>query len=50
MIWPEELVFCALLNTLHMDYASVGEQGSMSRKRFFMYVFIGGAIYYLLPG
>ena len=50
MIWPENLVYCALLNTLHtMDYG-VGERGSMSRKRFFMYVLIGGGIYYLLPG
>jgi len=51
MIWPEGLVYCALLNTLHtVDYAGAGERGGISRKRFFMYVLIGGAIYYLLPG
>jgi hypothetical protein len=51
MIWPETLASCALLNTLHTtDYPGIGERGGMSRKRFFMYVLISGAIYYLLPG
>ena len=51
MIWPETLAYCALLNTLHTTgYPGVGERGGMSRKRFFMYVLISGATYYLLPG
>ena len=50
MIWPENLVYCALLNTLHTTDYGVGERGSMSRMHFFMYVLIGGGIYYLLPG
>lgn len=51
MIWPANLVYCALYNTLHSThYAGIGERGGMSRERFFMYTFVGATVYYLLPG
>ncbi|KAJ7915874.1 small oligopeptide transporter [Mycena leptocephala] len=42
MIWPANLVNCALFNTLHaQEYAGVGGQGGVSRGRFFLYAFLG---------
>ncbi|KAJ7626771.1 small oligopeptide transporter [Mycena rosella] len=36
MIWPTNLVNCALFNTLHSQhYAGIGAHGGMSRERFF---------------
>jgi hypothetical protein len=36
MIWPANLVLCALFNTLHsQNYAGVGARGGLSRERFF---------------
>ncbi len=38
MIWPANLVNCALFNTLHsQQYAGMGTRGGLSRERFFMY-------------
>ncbi|KAF8518110.1 small oligopeptide transporter [Hysterangium stoloniferum] len=49
MIWPANLVFCALFNTLHsQDYAGMGTRGGISRERFFTYVFIGGMLWCFL--
>uniref|UniRef100_A0A8H8CGT5 OPT oligopeptide transporter n=1 Tax=Psilocybe cubensis TaxID=181762 RepID=A0A8H8CGT5_PSICU len=51
MIWPTNLVTCALFNTLHAQtYAGVGNRGGISRERFFFYAFAASAIWYLLPG
>ena len=51
MIWPANLVYCALFNTLHnQHYAGVGDRGGIPRGRFFLYVLIGGGIWYILPG
>lgn len=51
MIWPNSLVNCALFNTLHaQQYAGMGTRGGISRERFFLYVFIGGGCWYVLPG
>ncbi|PPQ77833.1 hypothetical protein CVT25_015327 [Psilocybe cyanescens] len=51
MIWPTNLVTCALFNTLHAQtYAGVGNRGGLSRERFFFYAFAASAIWYLLPG
>jgi OPT family small oligopeptide transporter len=51
MIWPANLVTCALFNTLHaQNYAGVGSRGGISRERFFFYCFAGSAIWYLFPG
>lgn len=51
MIWPANLVFCALFNTLHSNsYAGIGDRGGISRERFFFYVFIAGFVWYIVPG
>ncbi|KAL4247172.1 oligopeptide OPT transporter family protein [Abortiporus biennis] len=51
MIWPANLVTCALFNTLHSQYyAGVGNRGGISRERFFAIVFVGAACWYILPG
>ncbi len=51
MIWPVNLVYCTLFNTLHSQhYAGVGDRGGISRERFFLYVLVGGGIWYILPG
>ncbi len=40
MIWPANLVNCALFNTLHsQQYAGIGTRGGLSRERFFVYWF-----------
>lgn len=42
MIWPANLVNCALFNTLHsQQYAGIGTRGGLSRERFFVYWFLG---------
>ncbi|KAF8147395.1 OPT oligopeptide transporter protein-domain-containing protein [Crassisporium funariophilum] len=51
MIWPYNLVTCALFNTLHaQEYAGMGNRGGLSRERFFFYAFAGSAIWYTVPG
>ncbi|KAF8195689.1 OPT oligopeptide transporter [Mycena galopus ATCC 62051] len=51
MIWPANLVTCALFNTLHStEYAGVGNRGGYSRERFFYIALACGICWYLLPG
>ncbi|TDL15748.1 OPT oligopeptide transporter [Rickenella mellea] len=51
MIWPANLVNCALFNTLHHQvYAGIGSRGGMSRERFFSYACFGSAVWYFFPG
>lgn len=51
MIWPANLVTCALFNTLHSQtYAGMGTRGGISRERFFLYAWMCGLIWYLVPG
>ncbi|KAJ6532845.1 oligopeptide transporter [Mycena vulgaris] len=51
MIWPYNLVTCALFNTLHaQQYAGVGSRGGFSREKFFYCAFAGSALWYLVPG
>lgn len=51
MIWPANLVTCALFNTLHSNhYAGMGERGGISRERFFTYAWLAGVIWYFFPG
>ncbi|KAF9530830.1 OPT oligopeptide transporter [Crepidotus variabilis] len=51
MIWPLNLVTCALFNTLHVqNYAGVGNRGGISRERFFYYAFAASALWYFFPG
>ncbi|TFK87105.1 OPT oligopeptide transporter [Polyporus arcularius HHB13444] len=51
MIWPTNLVTCALFNTLHSQrYAGIGGHGGMSRERFFFYAFLGSFLWFFFPG
>ena len=51
MIWPTNLVTCALFNTLHsQQYAGIGTRGGISRERFFTYALIGAFCWYWVPG
>ncbi|KAJ7193068.1 oligopeptide transporter [Mycena pura] len=51
MIWPYNLVTCALFNTLHaQQYAGVGSRGGYSREKFFYLAFACSATWYLVPG
>jgi hypothetical protein len=47
MIWPQNLVICTLLNTLHAE----DDEGTsnMSRYRFFMYVSVAAFFWMFLP-
>jgi OPT family oligopeptide transporter len=47
MVWPQNLVTCTLLNTLH---AEEDENAGISRFRYFMYVFTGAFFFFFLPG
>ena len=47
MVWPQNLVTCTLLNTLH---AEEDENAGLSRFRYFMYVFTGAFFFFFLPG
>lgn len=58
MVWPQNLVACTLLNTLHaededdgvgMSLSRSGGKG-MTRYRFFMIVMIGSLLFFFLPG
>ena len=51
MIWPSNLVTCALFNTLHsQQYAGIGTHGGISREWFFLYAFAGYFLWYFFPG
>jgi hypothetical protein len=60
MVWPQNLVACALLNTLHADelddgismFGGKAERGrsGMSRYRFFMVTTVASFVWYFLPG
>ncbi|KAG6373666.1 OPT oligopeptide transporter [Boletus reticuloceps] len=51
MIWPANLVTCALFNTLHsQSYVGMGTRGGISRERFFLYAWIAGMCWYFVPG
>ena len=51
MIWPTNLVTCALFNTLHSQkYAGMGNRGGISREWFFTYAFVGSLCWYFFPG
>ena len=64
MVWPQNLVACTLLNTLHAedeDDAITGEEGPfgflsrltrrpLTRYRYFIIVFVAGFLFFFLPG
>ena len=49
MIWPQNLVSCTLLNTLHAEDDTDHRTG-MSRYRFFLYALAGTFFWTFLPG
>ncbi|KAL4079124.1 OPT oligopeptide transporter protein-domain-containing protein [Scleroderma citrinum] len=48
MVWPQNLVTCTLLNTLHAEDEE--ELGGISRYRYFLYVLGGAFLFFFLPG
>jgi OPT family oligopeptide transporter len=48
MVWPQNLVACTLLNTLHAEDDE--GTGGVSRYKFFLWVFGGAFAFYFLPG
>lgn len=51
MIWPSNLVLCALFNTLHsQEYVGMGRRDGWSREKFFMVALAAGTVYYFFPG
>ncbi|KAH9911356.1 OPT oligopeptide transporter [Epithele typhae] len=51
MIWPANLVTCALFNTLHsQQYAGIGSRGGITREWFFLYSFAASFLWYFFPG
>ncbi|KAF8606444.1 OPT superfamily oligopeptide transporter [Ceratobasidium sp. AG-I] len=48
MIWPQNLVVCTLLNTLHAEDDENGQ--GMTRYRFFLWVTLAAFAYQFLPG
>lgn len=50
MIWPSNLVQCALFRTLHREKEPIVEGWTISRYRFFLYVMAGSFVWYWFPG
>ncbi|KAF8577241.1 OPT superfamily oligopeptide transporter [Ramaria rubella] len=48
MVWPQNLVACTLLNTLHAEEDS--QSGGISRYKFFMIATAAAFFYYFIPG
>ncbi|BGP58598.1 hypothetical protein JCM8202v2_006267 [Rhodotorula sphaerocarpa] len=48
MLWPQNLVFSTVLNTLHAELDD--EEEGIPRLRFFVYVIIGAFCWFWLPG
>jgi hypothetical protein len=50
-VWPANLVYCVLFNTLHAQhYAGIGSRGGVSRESFFTIAFVASALWYFIPG
>ena len=49
MIWPQNLVVCTLLNTLHAEEDSMKKEKRMSRYRYFMIVAVGAFCWNFVP-
>ncbi|KAF9012689.1 oligopeptide transporter [Cyathus striatus] len=52
MVWPQNLVACTLLNTLHAEDEDdgIGFAEGMTRYKFFMIVMIASFVFFFLPG
>ncbi len=48
MVWPQNLVVCTVLNTLHAEEDE--GRGGISRYKYFMYLVIGSFLFFFLPG
>ncbi|GAA5988412.1 hypothetical protein JCM10908_003554 [Rhodotorula pacifica] len=48
MLWPQNLVYCTLLNTFHAEIED--EETGPTRLRFFAYIFAGAFCWFWLPG
>lgn len=48
MVWPQNLVACTLLNTLHAEEDATS--GGITRYRFFMWGVAGAFVFFFLPG
>ena len=48
MVWPQNLVTCTVLNTLHAEEDE--DRGGITRYKYFMYVVIGSFFFWFLPG
>ncbi|KAJ3526040.1 hypothetical protein NM688_g8312 [Phlebia brevispora] len=48
MLWPQNLVTCTVLNTLHAEEDE--DRGGITRYRYFMYVVGGSFLFWFLPG
>ncbi|KAJ8592476.1 OPT superfamily oligopeptide transporter [Rhizopogon salebrosus TDB-379] len=48
MVWPQNLVTCTLLNTLHAE--DDDEPGSMTRYKYFLLVLGGAFFFFFIPG
>ncbi|KAF9906001.1 hypothetical protein BX616_000852 [Lobosporangium transversale] len=50
MIWPSTLVTASLFRSLHASSNLPGEDGRMTRMRYFLLVTLGSFLYYWFPG
>ncbi|KAF2745199.1 OPT-domain-containing protein [Sporormia fimetaria CBS 119925] len=50
MIWPATLVSTAMFSALHKDQNKPADGWTISRSKFFSYVFAGSFAFYFLPG
>ncbi|KIY43237.1 OPT oligopeptide transporter [Fistulina hepatica ATCC 64428] len=50
MIWPSQLVNCALFNTLHAQtYSGIGQRAGISREKFFFIAFVCVVVWEFFP-
>ncbi|KKY27286.1 putative sexual differentiation process protein isp4 [Diplodia seriata] len=50
MIWPGTLISTSMFSTLHKQDNAPANGWHISRMRFFLYIFLGSAAFYFLPG
>jgi hypothetical protein len=50
MVWPSTLVAKAMFSSLHKNENKPAGNWTISTFRFFLYVFLGSAAFYFLPG
>jgi hypothetical protein len=50
MVWPSTLVATAMFSNLHKDENKPADGWTISRFKFFLYVFLASTAFYFLPG